>query len=229
MNSRCITLNTKELTDTIALAPFLDCLNHSLEASVDTFYDPSSQSFKISTRIPYQKDSQVFISYGPHDNHFLLTEYGFVLPGNRYDYVDCADQFWTHVERMFPKTAPIVREKALVIIETLGIAQEYVITREGIGYSLLTLARLAVLPVQDLDRLTTRHHQILYDDGYFSSQHESLCRELLGSIVDHVVQDYQDRIQRMHALNDVYPVLMQMSADMLQSDIDLLNQSLDNR
>ena len=70
----------------MALAPFLDLLNHSCTARVQTFYDPVLQSFTIKTLLPVQPGEQVFILYGPHDNAFLLCEYGFVLPDNLATY-----------------------------------------------------------------------------------------------------------------------------------------------
>ncbi|KAJ2392151.1 hypothetical protein H4S02_000945 [Coemansia sp. RSA 2611] len=70
--------------DSIALAPVLDLLNHSYQASVSTYFDAKCRRFVIKTLRPYHKGDEVFISYGPHDNGFMLAEYGFVLPDNPY-------------------------------------------------------------------------------------------------------------------------------------------------
>ncbi|KAJ2368785.1 hypothetical protein H4S01_001393 [Coemansia sp. RSA 2610] len=63
--------------DSIALAPVLDLLNHSYQASVSTYFDAKCRRFVIKTLRPYHKGDEVFISYGPHDNGFMLAEYGF--------------------------------------------------------------------------------------------------------------------------------------------------------
>ncbi|KAJ3331669.1 SET domain-containing protein 4 [Blyttiomyces sp. JEL0837] len=100
VNTRCVSLHTEvpqnvslpKGESTIALAPFLDLLNHSLEAKISPGYDTVSQSFKITTLVGYAKGHECFISYGPHDNGFLLAEYGFAIGSvdnivNMYDFV----------------------------------------------------------------------------------------------------------------------------------------------
>ncbi|KAJ1869471.1 hypothetical protein LPJ55_005331 [Coemansia sp. RSA 990] len=70
--------------DSIALAPVLDLLNHSCHASVLTYFDTASRQFVIKTLLPYSKGQEAFISYGPHENGFMLAEYGFVIANNPY-------------------------------------------------------------------------------------------------------------------------------------------------
>ncbi|KND04362.1 protein-lysine N-methyltransferase [Spizellomyces punctatus DAOM BR117] len=93
VNTRCITLNTTQRrithsdTPKIALAPMLDFLNHTSEAKIQAGFDATGQSYRIRTLMPYEPGEQVFINYGPHDNSFLLAEYGFVLRHNPYNHV----------------------------------------------------------------------------------------------------------------------------------------------
>ncbi|KAI9502223.1 hypothetical protein BX070DRAFT_253550 [Coemansia spiralis] len=90
VSTRCIHLGQKATRspfasqDTIALAPLLDLLNHSEDARISTHFDVSNQQFVIKTHKPYKKGEEVFISYGPHDNRFMLAEYGFVLARNPF-------------------------------------------------------------------------------------------------------------------------------------------------
>ncbi|KAJ2613018.1 hypothetical protein EV177_002715 [Coemansia sp. RSA 1804] len=90
VSTRCIHLGRNIASqipapqDTVALAPFLDFLNHSNEARVTTSFDLASRQFVIRTLTPYKRGCEVFISYGPHDNSFMLAEYGFVLAGNPF-------------------------------------------------------------------------------------------------------------------------------------------------
>ncbi|KAK3096569.1 hypothetical protein FSP39_001386 [Pinctada imbricata] len=69
----------------VALAPFLDLLNHSCKAKIEAGFNTKTKCYEIRTLDKYRKYEQVFISYGPHDNHHLLIEYGFTLPDNSYD------------------------------------------------------------------------------------------------------------------------------------------------
>ncbi|KAJ2610492.1 hypothetical protein H4S08_003587 [Coemansia sp. RSA 1365] len=74
--------------DSIALAPVLDLLNHSHSAEVSTGFDSTTRQFVITTHSRYSKGQEVFISYGPHDNHFMLAEYGFVSELNPFQILE---------------------------------------------------------------------------------------------------------------------------------------------
>lgn len=79
------------LTDnpTMALVPFLDLFNHSDYADSTSFFRLNSHPiFELVTNRQYKKNHQIFISYGLHDNTKLLLEYGFIIPNNRYDYIE---------------------------------------------------------------------------------------------------------------------------------------------
>ncbi|KAJ2444997.1 hypothetical protein GGF42_006136 [Coemansia sp. RSA 2424] len=82
--------------DSIALAPILDLLNHSGQASISTLFDVERGEFVIKTNQPFKAGQEVFISYGPHDNLFLLAEYGFTLEKNPYQHLelDHAAELW---------------------------------------------------------------------------------------------------------------------------------------
>ncbi|XP_057401632.1 SET domain-containing protein 4 isoform X2 [Balaenoptera acutorostrata] len=64
--------------DTCVLAPFLDLLNHSPDAQVKAAFNEETRCYEIRTAVSCGKHKEVLICYGPHDNHRLLLEYGFV-------------------------------------------------------------------------------------------------------------------------------------------------------
>ena len=108
VNTRCITLNTDSNNPSwalkspkIALAPFLDCLNHSETCQIHAYLDDSG--YIIRTRTDFDKNIQVFINYGPHDNNFLLSEYGFCIPNNRYTHVVLDNQVQSLLEDSLPE------------------------------------------------------------------------------------------------------------------------------
>jgi hypothetical protein len=74
----------KQLTadDCYAMCPFMDYFNHS-----DVGCDPQSDSkgYSVTADREYKAGEEVFVSYGPHTNDFLLLEYGFILDSNRND------------------------------------------------------------------------------------------------------------------------------------------------
>lgn len=75
---------------TLALAPFLDLLNHSCLAGTKAEVKQISNEllYQLYTTVPFKKYEQIFISYGALDNVKLLTDYGFFLPNNEHDFID---------------------------------------------------------------------------------------------------------------------------------------------
>ncbi|KAJ1949567.1 hypothetical protein FBU59_001086, partial [Linderina macrospora] len=100
VSTRCINLGRREnarkglvgTADRVALAPFLDFLNHNETAQVTVRFDELKRKFVIRTHIAYRKGQEVFISYGPHDNRRMLVDYGFVLAANPYRFLELDSQ-----------------------------------------------------------------------------------------------------------------------------------------
>ena len=84
---------TKQSENNMALAPYLDLLNHDPNAVVKAGFNPESQCYEIRTLQPVKKYQQVFINYGPHDNVKLFLEYGFIVPGNIHSTVEFSIEF----------------------------------------------------------------------------------------------------------------------------------------
>lgn len=75
---------------TLALAPFLDLLNHSCSAGTGLYVKNTNDGplYQLYTTVAYPKYEQLFISYGALDNAKLLTEYGFFVPNNKHDSIE---------------------------------------------------------------------------------------------------------------------------------------------
>lgn len=74
----------------LALAPFLDLFNHDVNTACKVSIitdDYQNRYYQIITLKPFDKDSQVFINYGTHNNLKLYIEYGFFIPCNPLDEV----------------------------------------------------------------------------------------------------------------------------------------------
>lgn len=72
----------------MALAPYLDLLNHSPGCSVQAGFNTESDCYEIRTGQAVARFDQVFINYGPHDNLKLMLEYGFVAADNGHACVE---------------------------------------------------------------------------------------------------------------------------------------------
>nr|CAG8435445.1 8169_t:CDS:10 [Entrophospora candida] len=86
VNTRCIYMeetsqssNDFRKENNIAIAPMLDFINHSNDAKIKGEFNKFNKSYEITTYDSIKKGQQVFINYGPHDNYFLLIEYGEVF------------------------------------------------------------------------------------------------------------------------------------------------------
>ncbi|GFS51542.1 SET domain-containing protein 4 [Nephila pilipes] len=92
VNTRCIFIDCfkencigKSCLFHLALAPFLDLLNHNIDVQVQAGFNQESKQYEIISLCGFEKNSQVFINYGSHDNYTLFLEYGFVTPNNYND------------------------------------------------------------------------------------------------------------------------------------------------
>ncbi|KAG0284773.1 SET domain-containing protein 4, partial [Dissophora globulifera] len=118
-NTHCIYLDAKKqvAADNIALAPMLDFLNHTHDAKTEGFYCTKTQSYKIRTLLPYKKGEQVFINYCPHDNCFMLVEYGFVTPNNPYNYITVDNDF---SRLSIPGETALAKKEKLELLDMAG-------------------------------------------------------------------------------------------------------------
>ena len=64
------------------MCPFMDYFNHS-----DKGCDPKAdgKGYSVTADRAYKAGEEVYVSYGPHSNDFLLVEYGFILDTNVCD------------------------------------------------------------------------------------------------------------------------------------------------
>ena len=69
----------------ICLYPVLDMLDHNPTAKIEWIMD--SDGIKFVTNDPIAKGEIAYNNYGPKGNENLLSNYGFVLNDNQYDYV----------------------------------------------------------------------------------------------------------------------------------------------
>ncbi|KAL4922197.1 hypothetical protein BDW62DRAFT_78942 [Aspergillus aurantiobrunneus] len=69
----------EDRNDAMALLPFADYFNHS-DVACNVKFDGREYTFRAAKA--YEVGEEIFMSYGPHPNDFLFTEYGFYLDEN---------------------------------------------------------------------------------------------------------------------------------------------------
>ncbi|KAL2866034.1 uncharacterized protein BJX67DRAFT_152820 [Aspergillus lucknowensis] len=72
----------QDRNDAMALLPFADYFNHS-DVACKVKFDGQAYVFRAAEA--YDAGEEIFMSYGPHPNDFLLTEYGFYLDRNEFE------------------------------------------------------------------------------------------------------------------------------------------------
>jgi hypothetical protein len=70
----------EDRNDAMALLPLADYFNHS-DVACNVKFDGHEYVFRAVKA--YNIGEEIFMSYGPHTNDFLFTEYGFYLDSNQ--------------------------------------------------------------------------------------------------------------------------------------------------
>lgn len=120
----------------LALAPYLDLLNHNhIAKSIIKFScDGNELRYQIYSGNAVEKFSQVFINYGALDNVKLLTDYGFFLPDNPHDAVEIDS-------KALEDELEEVPYKMRMFVERHKLNENLFVSREsGIGHQLHRLA-----------------------------------------------------------------------------------------
>ncbi|XP_065201968.1 SET domain-containing protein 4 [Planococcus citri] len=102
--------NSILLTDenNLALAPYVDLFNHSYDSEVKAYAVESEGIYQIETLIPFLKNEQIFINYGPLSNDRLFIDYGFIIPSNIQDDVAFSyENVLSATNQLFPSNKPI--------------------------------------------------------------------------------------------------------------------------
>lgn len=210
VNSRCVTVNLpldeRGIRTKTALAPFFDIFNHAFNSGSKIDCDAASQKLKVVVGRDNKKDSQVFITYGPHDNEFLLVEYGFVIPGeNPYDAVSLDLEF----ERtLFPGESEETRQRCFETLNEEFLFGDYQIGKNDISHR-LTLAlqlRAGLLKQKkgldknfvEVWRRRARGLEPLPNDGEVDRETGSLLKLLL----DKALQRWSTDKERVESLNE---------------------------
>jgi hypothetical protein len=132
VNSRCFYYlragqqPPKDSNEGMALCPGMDLFNHHAEDGGDaaggscrTTYD--RKGYYVTTERAYGQGEEVLLSYGPHGNDTLWTEYGFTMDRNRFDGL-ALDEV----------VVPTVTDAQKMLLEAAGYWGDYWLKPEGL-------------------------------------------------------------------------------------------------
>ncbi|KAK6199966.1 uncharacterized protein RJT21DRAFT_37898 [Scheffersomyces amazonensis] len=174
INSRCLYMTlpqSKTSADNFTLAPYVDFLNHSCEDQCSIKVD--GLGFQVFTTNSYSKDQQLYLSYGPHSNDFLLCEYGFVLPyENKWNDINISNFI-----------LPLLDNNQIDFLKDNDYYDNYTLTAQGISFR--TEVALAVL--QEQNPQSSRKLQALLngisDGSVYKYKSDLLLIEILEKII----------------------------------------------
>lgn len=151
----------------MALAPYLDILNHSDKAHIKVGLSADGKSLDITTLVPYQKYSQVFINYGPHNNLKLFLEYGFVIPLNNNDSVELSfNDILNGIEKCF--SVPYKCYENYKFLKCHTLLSNMFLSGEGLSFN--TIAVIYIL--SSLDHIKNTYHLKVYANLFTDSEKE---------------------------------------------------------
>lgn len=125
VNSRCLYWDVgREREENMTMAPFIDFLNHDTDQS-KTVRVKTGLGMALYASKDYTKGEEICLNYGPHENAFLLCEYGFVAQDNPWDYID-----------LTPQLEPLLKDHESVLRD-LGYWGDYTISSDGPSFRTL--------------------------------------------------------------------------------------------
>lgn len=175
INSRCLYMEmpqAKDASDNFTMAPYVDFLNHLNDDQCGIKIDTTG--FHVVTSSSYSAGDQLYFSYGPHSNEFLLCEYGFTLPNNRWNYVDVTDYI-----------VPLLRLKQVDYLKAYDYYGDYTVNEEGMSFR--TEIALAVL--QEADPDNSGKLKALVGGLAEGTPYERKSKALLQKILEKLIHD----------------------------------------
>ncbi|KAG0339218.1 SET domain-containing protein 4 [Podila horticola] len=212
VNTRCIYLDAKrqDAADNIALAPMLDFLNHTHDAKTEGRFCTKTKSYQIKTLLPYKKGEQVFINYGPHDNCFILVEYGFVTPDNPYNYVTVDNDF---MHLTIPGETSVAKKDKMELLDMAGYYGDYVLHRNDVSFRLLVGLRLRLINPFNKMSAATQHaiaqwHNVVNGEiDQISAENEHMVPVYLERLCDEILATAKKTLGVLARKKTTFPVM----------------------
>lgn len=182
INSRCLYMEipqAKDAADNFTMAPYVDFLNHLNEDQCGIKID--SHGFHVLTSCSYEPGDELFFSYGPHSNEFLLCEYGFTLPENKWNFIDITDYI-----------QPLFRPEHVAFLKEAGYYGDYTVNAEGMSFR----TEIALATLQESEPLLSRKLQALVEGVSDGAVFEKNLKTMLRRILDKICADSSRRLEK---------------------------------
>lgn len=186
INSRCLYMDIPlsiSKDDNFTMAPYVDFLNHSPNDQCTLKID--STGFQVITTTPYKDNEQLFLSYGPHSNEFLLCEYGFTLDENKWNELDLTDLI-----------VPLLKPKQIEYLKDNNYFGDYTINQDS-ELSFRTEVLLAVL--QEQTPKESRRLNALLNGTIDSSVYAKNSNILLDAMLQKIIHNCDTKLSLQYS------------------------------
>lgn len=181
INSRCLYLEVplgKSTNDNFTMAPYIDFLNHLCDDQCGIKKD--SSGFYVYTSTPYQVNEELFFSYGPHSNEFLLCEYGFVLQENNWNFIDISEYI-----------TPLLQTQHADFLKAKGYYSDYTVNRDGMSFR----TEIALAALQESAPESSRRLDGLINGLIQGSAYEEKSKTLLREVLKRLARVSTEKLQ----------------------------------
>ncbi|CCH41620.1 SET domain-containing protein 4 [Wickerhamomyces ciferrii] len=178
INSRCLYMEIpqkKTTSDNFTMAPYVDFINHSTNDQCKLKIDRTG--FHVITTSNYKENDELYLSYGPHSNEFLLCEYGFHLSNNEWNDLDITEE-----------VIDLMNDDQIEYLKKVGYYGDYTINKQNVSFR--TDVALAVLQERDDLTINRRLSALLngISDGSF---YKRRSKQILINILEKVKEDLE--------------------------------------
>ncbi|KAL3483646.1 hypothetical protein BJX62DRAFT_75533 [Aspergillus germanicus] len=168
----------QDRNDAMALLPLADYFNHS-DVACNVKFDGHEYVFRAVKA--YNIGEEIFMSYGPHTNDFLFTEYGFYLDSNQSEalYLD---------DIIFQDLNPSLQEE-LNLQQYYG---NYQVTATGVCYRTEIAACIVYMPLQDW-----QNYALGYSTrGVDAAKSAKVIRKWIGTYVEEANANIDELLEK---------------------------------
>lgn len=167
VNTRAIYIppekNLTNISNSLALAPFLDLFNHVPSAQVEAMLVETQNSYQVKTLVPVSKYDQVFIEYGAHSNLKLLIDYGFTVPNNQHDSIALSLEDIYEVIKQISQVSHInMSQVKYKFLKQHNLLKNPCLTREGLCWKAMSIVFILTSDITNLKMLESKVYSSLY-------------------------------------------------------------------
>ncbi|KAF2109749.1 hypothetical protein BDV96DRAFT_233917 [Lophiotrema nucula] len=184
--------NVLKPDDCYAMCPFMDYFNHTdigcdpdaklclaQPLSLTKLQVKNKDGYSVTADRDYKAGEEVYVSYGPHTNDFLLVEYGFILESNKCDAIPLD---LVILPLLKPSQVDVLKEDGFHGNYTLTTTTPYACHRTQAVLRLLTLPerRYAAFVAASDDGAVDQHRV----NAYLLDLLKQLSRQIMDTLED---------------------------------------------